>query len=140
MSEENSSSEPQKSKTEILRVELPDGRVIQHKKVVDTFVEVIENNFPDLIHELDIQHAGINLVTKERSEQYASSQREIVDGWYVFTNISTRKKREDLLRISNELDLGLKIDIVSIATGEIVELDNTATTSSRQKIDRKSVV
>lgn len=134
LSEENSSSEPQKSKTEILRVEFPDGRVIQHKKVVDTFIEIIENNFPDLIHELDIQHAGINLVTKERSEQYASSQREIVDGWYVFTNISTRKKREDLLRISNELDLGLKIDIVSIATGEIVELDNTATTSSRQKI------
>lgn len=134
LSEDNSSSEHQKSKTEILRVEFPDGRVIQHKKVVNTFVEVIENNFPDLIHELDIQHAGINLVTKERSEQYASSQREIVDGWYVFTNISTRKKREDLLRISNELDLGLKIDIVSIATGKIVELDNEVNTSSRQKI------
>lgn len=134
LSEDNSSSEHQKSKTEILRVEFPDGRVIQHKKVVNTFVEVIENNFPDLIHELDIQHAGINLVTKERSEQHASSQREIVDGWYVFTNISTRKKREDLLRISNELDLGLKIDIVSIATGKIVELDNEVNTSSRQKI------
>lgn len=123
-----------RSKTEILRVEYPDGRIIQYPKTIDTFVEVIENSYPDLIHELNILHANVNLVTKERSEQYASAQKEIADGWLVFTNINTRKKREDLLKISEELELGLKVDLVSIATGEIITPTDEPSTSTRQKI------
>lgn len=131
---ENKPTERTKSKTEILRVEYPDGRVVQYQKAVDTFVEVIENNYPDLIHELNILHANVNLVTKERSHQYASAQREIADGWLVFTNINTRRKREDLIKISNELELDLKVDIVSVATGEIINLEDEPSTSTRQKI------
>lgn len=131
---ENKPTERTKSKTEILRVEYPDGRVVQYQKAVDTFVEVIENNYPDLIHELNILHASVNLVTKERSQQYASAQREIAGGWLVFTNINTRRKREDLIKISNELELDLKVDIVSVATGEIINLEDEPSTSSRQKI------
>ena len=132
--QENKTTERTKSKTEILRVEYPDGRVVQYQKAVDTFVEVIENNYPDLIHELNILHANVNLVTKERSQQYASAQREIADGWFVFTNINTRRKREDLIKISNELELDLKVDIVSVATGEIINLEDEPSTSTRQKI------
>ena len=131
---ENKPTERTKSKTEILRVEYPDGRVVQYQKAIDTFVEVIENNYPDLIHELNILHANVNLVTKERSQQYASAQREIADGWLVFTNINTRRKREDLIKISNELELDLKVDIVSVATGEIINLEDEPSTSTRQKI------
>ena len=130
----NKPTERTKSKTEILRVEYPDGRVVQHQKAVDTFVEVIENNYPDLIHELNILHANVNLVTKERSQQYAYAQREIASGWLVFTNINTRKKREDLIKISKELELDLKVDIVSVATGEIINLEDDPSTSTRQKI------
>lgn len=127
-------AEKSKRKTEILRVEYPDGKVIQYPKATDTFIEVIENNYPDLIHELKILHANVNLVTKERSEQYASAQRLITDGWLVFTNINTRRKREDLIKISEELELGLKVDLVSITTGEIIALDDGVTASTRQKI------
>ena len=126
-------AEKAKSKTEILRVEYPDGKVIQYPKAIDTFIEVIENNYPDLIHELNILHANVNLVTKERSEQYASAQRLITNGWLVFTNINTRRKREDLIKISEELELGLKVDLVSITTGEIIAVDD-GTVSTRQKI------
>ena len=127
-------AEKAKRKTEILRVEYPDGKVIQYPKATDTFIEVIENNYPDLIHELKILHANVNLVTKERSEQYASAQRLITDGWLVFTNINTRRKREDLIKISEELELGLKVDLVSIITGEIIALDDGITASTRPKI------
>ena len=130
----NKPTERTKSKTEILRVEYPDGRVVQYPKAIDTFVEVIENNYPDLIHELNILHASVNLVTKERSLQYASAQREIAGGWLVFTNINTRRKREDLIKISNELELDLKVDIVSVATGEIINIEDEPSTSTRQKI------
>lgn len=131
---EQSTEDKKKEKSELLRVTFPNGKVIQHKKVVDTFLEVIENNYPDLIHELNILHANVNLVTKERSEQYSFAQREIIDGWLVFTNINTRKKREDLIKISNELELGLKIDIVSLVTGEVIDLNDEPSSSTRQKI------
>lgn len=134
LTKENKHTERAKSKTEILRVEYPDGRVVQYQKAIDTFVEVIENNYPDLIHELNILHANVNLVTKERSQRYASAQREIADGWLVFTNINTRRKRDDLIKISNELELDLKVDIVSVATGEIINLEDEPSTSTRQKI------
>ena len=124
-----------KNKTEILRVEYPDGRIIQHPKAIDTFVEVIENNYPDLIHELNILHANVNLVTKKRSKQYASVQKQIIDGWLVFTNINTRRKREDLLKISEELELGLKVELVSIATGEIITPNDNPKSSTRKKIE-----
>ena len=52
----------------------------------------------------------------------------------VFTNINTRRKREDLLKISEELGLGLKVDLVSIVTGEIITPSNEPSTSARQKI------
>ncbi len=71
---------------------------------------------------------------KERSQQYASLQCEIIDGWLVFTNTSTRRKIDDLIKISNELELDLKVDIVSVATGEIINLENEPSTSTRQKI------
>ena len=131
---ENKPTERTKSKTEILRVEYPNGRVVQCQKAVDTFIEVIESSYPDLIHELNILHANVNLVTKERSQQYAYAQREIGDGWLVFTNINTRRKRDDLIKISNELGLDLKVDIVSVATGEIINLEDEPSTSTRQKI------
>lgn len=132
--EKTITTEKPRSKTEILRVEYPNGRIVQHPKVTDTYVEVIENNYPDLIHELNIVHANVNIVSREYSDQYASTQREISDGWLVLTNTSTRKKREDLIKISEELDLGLKVDIVSIATGEIIEIDDNQSESGRQKI------
>lgn len=127
-------TDKRRSKKEILKVEYPDGRIIQYPKAIDTFLEVIENSYPDLIHELNIFHANVNLVTKERSKQYASAQKEITGGWLVFTNINTRRKREDLLRISEELELGLKVYLVSTETGEIITPTNEINPSIRQKI------
>ena len=131
---ENATSEKLRTKTETLRVEYPDGRIVQYPKATDTYVEVIENNYPDLIHELNIVHANVNIVTREYSEQYASAQREISNGWLVFTNTSTRKKREDLIKISDKLNLGLKVDIISVATGEIIKVDDNQSENNRQKI------
>lgn len=131
---EAASTEKTRAKTEILRVEYPNGYVVQHPKATDTFVGVIENSYPDLIHELNIVHANVNIVSREYSDQYASAQREISGGWLVFTNTNTRRKREDLIKISEELDLGLKVDIVSIATGEIIMVDDNPNESGRPKI------
>lgn len=121
-----------RSNTETLRVEFPDGRVIQYPRASDTYIEVIKTSYPDLIHELNIVHAGINIVSKEYDDKYAKAQHEIEGGWLVFTNTPTRKKKEDLIRISEELGLGLKVEVVLKGTNESVE--DFITDSTRQKL------
>lgn len=122
-----------KSKTVTLRVIYPDGRVVQHPKATDTYVRIIEENCPDLINELGIVHAGVNIVQRELDSKYEGAQREISGGWYVFTNTNTPKKRLDLIQISDALDLGLQVDLISVTTGEVVEAEDK-TSSSRQTI------
>lgn len=108
--------EPQKkkSKTHTLKVTFPDGRVLQHRQAKLTYVEVIKDNFPDLINLMNIIHAGVNIVSQTLDEKYHDSQHPIPGGWYVMTNTTTEVKKEDLQRISEELDLGLTVELVPL--------------------------
>lgn len=127
-----------KKKSHILRVTFPDGFVIEDRNVSKTFVKTIEMCTPDLVKELNIVLAGVDLVSDKVSEQYGRAQHQINDGSYVMTHMSTEKKREILQYISNSLGLDLKIDKVLIDSGEIVDESPISTQpfklSSRQKI------
>ena len=139
--EDNSQlQEPRRKKNSILRVEFPDGKVIQHPTAADTLAEVINTHYPDLIAEIGITHANVPLVSKVLDAKYADYQKPIDDGWYVFTNTRTEKKRDDLLRISKELDLGLKVDVVipdnggDITTSSLVEGMGASTNRAKIKV------
>lgn len=127
-----------KKKSHILRVTFPDGYVIEDRNVSKTFAKTIELCTPDLVKELNIVLSGVNLVSDKVSDQYSKAQRQINDGSYVMTHMSTEKKREILQFISNSLGLDLKIDKVLIDSGEIVDESPISTQpyklSSRQKI------
>ena len=127
-----------KKKSHILRVTFPDGFVIEDRNVSKTFAKTIEMCTPDLVKELNIVLAGVDLVSDKVSEQYGRAQHQINDGSHVMTHMSTEKKREILQYISNSLGLDLKIDKVLIDSGEIVDELPISTQpfklSSRQKI------
>ncbi len=130
--------ESQRKKKSLLRVEFPDGRIIQHPVAADTFAQVIDEHYPELIDEIGIVHAGVPLVSKTLDKKYADYQKPIGDGWYVFTNIRTEKKQEDLQKISDSLGLGLKVSVVDPDDGTVVIPHDIVggynTTSSRAKI------
>ena len=127
-----------KKKSHFLRVTFPDGFVIEDRNVSKTFAKTIEMCTPDLVKELNIVLAGVDLVSDKVSEQYGRAQHQINDGSFVMTHMSTEKKREILQFISNSLGLDLKIDKVLIDSGEIVDESPISTQpfklSSRQKI------
>lgn len=127
-----------KKKSHILRVTFPDGFVIEDRNVSKTFAKTIEMCTPDLVKELNIVLAGVDLVSDKVSEQYGRAQHQINDGSYVMTHMSTEKKREILQYISNSLGLDLKIEKVLIDSGEVVEETPVSNQpfklSSRQKI------
>lgn len=127
-----------KKKSHILRVTFPNGFVIEDRNVSKTFAKTIEMCTPDLVKELNIVLAGVDLVSDKVSEQYGRAQHKINDGSYVMTHMSTEKKREILQYISNTLGLDLKIDKILIDSGEIVDESPIPTQpfklSSRKKI------
>jgi hypothetical protein len=127
-----------KKKSHILRVTFPDGQIFDDRNVSKTFAKVIERCAPDLVKELNIVLAGVDLVSDKVSEQYGKAQHQINDGSYVMTHMSTEKKREILQYISNSLGLDLKIEKVLIDSGEVVEETPVSNQpfklSSRQKI------
>ncbi len=101
-------------KKAVLKVEYPDGRTLCCDSSSDTYVQIIKENYPDLINELGIKHAGVNIVSKELDKKYKGYQRLIDGGWYVMLNSNTEYKKKDLEQISKELDLGLKISIIEV--------------------------
>ena len=110
----NESNEPRKVTT--LRVEYPEGKAIQYPSATDTFVEIIENNYPDLIEDIDF---GFSVISKERLPDFEStkrSQKQLSNGYYLSTTFSTKAKAEILKKVSEELGLGLKITIIDKKT------------------------
>ena len=115
-STENKDNEERDSKTlrkaTVLRIEFSDGTVIQHHSATETYVEVIENNYPDLIEEIDFGYA---VISKEKLPDFKNTKRaqvQLNNGYWLSTNFSTDTKADILRKISDELGLELKIDIV----------------------------
>ena len=103
----------QKSKQQTIRVEYPDGRVLQNTNATITYLEVIKNNFPDLI--LDIKFTS-PVISRDRIPDFPNHSRAqtlIAGGFYVSTNFSSKDKVAILKKISDELDLGLKITLIN---------------------------
>lgn len=99
-------------KDTLLRVEMPDGKVIQYPSATNTFVEIIENNYPDLIEEIDF---GFAVISRERFPDFKStkrSQRQLSNGHYLSTHFTTDTKAKILEKITEELELGLKIIVI----------------------------
>lgn len=102
----------QATKRQTIRVEFPDGKVIQNAKSKDTFLEVIKDSFPDLIMGIEFSRP---LISREKLPDYPNHPRAqtLIDGgFYVSTNFSNQDKVKILKKISDELDLGLKITLV----------------------------
>ena len=96
-----------------LRVTWPDGHSMQTRRPSDTFVFIIENNYPDLIMEMKFKR---DVISKDPFPDYPGSKRSqqyLKSGYWVNTNIGLPEKAAILQQISAELDLGLKIEIVS---------------------------
>jgi hypothetical protein len=95
-----------------LKVTFPDGRVIEKHYAFETLKEVVQVVGIDRISELNITVCGIPLVSNNIDIKYASSQKILSNGWYLMTVTSTKSKKQQLDKISDIYNLGLKVEIV----------------------------
>lgn len=94
-----------------MRVQFPDGTVICQTTAIETFKLVLQKIGLQRVHDLHLQHAGYNIVSrKERTDGIAMWQHK-VDGWYIYCNLNNTAKMRFLQTISEKLHLGLKINV-----------------------------
>lgn len=95
-----------------LCVHLPDGSFIQEKTASETFVKAIQQAGVLKVRELGYSYSRVPLVSNTIDKKYGSTQHPVGNGFYVFTNTCTAKKKEQLDRISKALNLGWSIEII----------------------------
>lgn len=102
----------------LIRVTFPDGRVICHPVVTETFVEVVKYAGAKRVHELKIMMFGENIISDHLMDntRYRSSQKYVGDGLYVNAYSSTDRKFEQLVSINIRLMLKLRIERVLVET------------------------
>lgn len=97
--------------TKGLRVTFPDGTIIWRRAAIDTFIESLRKIGLDRIPQVGIIHSGYNLVSKEMRPVVPDRiWQHQVDGWYVYTVLNNKMKKDDLKRISDYYHLGLVIE------------------------------
>ena len=97
--------------TKGIRVQFPDGTVVCHSTAIDTFKEALRRIGLQRVHDLHLQHAGYNIVSrKERMDASVLCQHKL-DGWYIYCNLNNIAKMRYLQIISEKLHLGLKVDV-----------------------------
>ena len=96
----------------VLRVTFPDGTVIADKKAKVTFVETIKRIGPMKVRSMGIKCRRVPLVSNTLDKRYGISQVPVGDGFYVITYSSTQEKKNQLDKISDQLHLGLKVEII----------------------------
>lgn len=93
----------------ILKVTLSNGVVIFHPKSIDTYVDVIEHLFPDLIFETGLILRNTPLVSKQRINE---RQVELKDGYFLSVCSHTKDLARVLQCVAQELCEPISIEIV----------------------------
>ena len=62
--------------------------------------------------ELGIIQCGVPLISNTLDNAYSSSQKDIAKGWYLMTLSSTATKKQQIEKISEALDLNLKVEVL----------------------------
>lgn len=116
----NDDTHRSRQKRYILKVTFPDGRVSCHRIVWKTLNDVIRFAGPERVQQLGLTIAGMNLVssTLHEEERYRERQKEVVPGLYIYAHSGTDTKYDQILTINRQLNLGIKVEKVSIIGDE----------------------
>ena len=72
--------------TKGLRVQFPDGTVICRTTAIETLKASLRRIGLQRVHDLNIQHAGYNLVSKQKRPSDGQIWQHELDGWYIYSN------------------------------------------------------
>lgn len=101
----------QRAKKKLLRVTLPDGKVICHKSATMTFIEALVEIGSCNYDKITIELCHQPLFSKEIYPQFEKWMKPLCDGWYVNTQSDTVQKYMQLNSIKKQLNLDIEIEM-----------------------------
>lgn len=103
---------------DIVWVKCPDGRIICYNTVWKTLADVVNYANPQKVSGLKINCRGYNLVSSQLIDNtiYRAAQKNLGNGFYILTYTSTSEKYQQIVKINQELQLGLEVKMVSEKT------------------------
>lgn len=104
-----SSKSNEGGKHTILKVTLSDSMVIYHSRSIDTYVDVIEHLFPELICETGLTLRNAPLISKQRVNE---RQIELKGGYFLSVCSHTKDLARVLQCVAQELSEPITIEIV----------------------------
>lgn len=94
----------------VLRVTFPDGTIIADKKAKVTFAETIKRIGLMKVRNLGMSFCHVPIVSNTLDKKYSQAQIPVGDGLYVMTHSSTHDKKKQLDKISQALNIRLKVE------------------------------
>ncbi len=116
----------QRARKKLLRVTLPDGRVICHKSATMTFIEVLQSIDSSLFSQIDLELSHLPLLSQEIYPRFKDYMKPVKDGWYVNNQSDTDQKYMQLRSIARQLKIGMEVEV------------GTDFITSEKKVEQKS--
>jgi len=98
-----------KSAKTIIRVTMPNGRIIQRPTAAQTMADVIEALGLEKVRALGLQVSGVDLISTSKHPKYGQAQR---GKYFICTHSNTESKKKLLLNIAKSLGQTLKVEII----------------------------
>ena len=101
----------QRATKKLLRVTLPDGRVICHKSATMTFIEALEEIGSSNYERITLENCHLPLLCKEIYPRFGEWMKPLKDGWYVNAQSDTDQKYIQLKSIAKQLNIPLEVEV-----------------------------
>lgn len=96
-----------------LIVKFPDGTIIAEPKATDTFVKAVKKigveKVRSVVEKENLVFCRVPVISNRRDSKYGKSQKDLGGGWLLITHSNNPMKKSFLERVSQELNLGLKV-------------------------------
>lgn len=100
-----------RARRKLLRVTLPNGKVLCYKSTTDTMIATMQELGDDVIANIKLQSCHLPLLSKEIYPRYKEWMKPVCNGWYLNTQSNSDTKFLQLNAINEQLSLGLKIEL-----------------------------
>ena len=101
----------QRARKILLRVTLPDGRVICHSNATLTLIDALIGIGSDYYSQIKTECCHLPLLSKEIYPRYKEWMKPIADGWLVNTQSDTRQKYMQLISIKSQLGIEMEVEL-----------------------------
>ena len=119
-----------------LRVTFPDGKVVCYRKAVETFAETIRLAGAERVAALGLEVRHQPLLSRERIAMFGDSVVPMDGGWFLVTQSDTTQKHHQLVSISDQLGLDLKVEVAA----EFPSYDKTRQVNPRKAKEPLAVI